>query len=76
MKLTQQSSSETPAGQTQEEENPEVQTLQIPAASTLVTPTLQLIPFTQKKGEEVPDFSTVYYDRATKRIMRRTKKKV
>ena len=41
-----------------------------------MTPTLQLIPFTQKKGEEVPDFSTVYYDRATKRIMRRTEKKV
>ena len=41
-----------------------------------MTPTLQLIPFTQKKGEEVPKFSTVYYDRATKRIMRRTEKKV
>ena len=41
-----------------------------------MTPTLQLIPFTQKKGEEVPDFNTVYYDKATKRIMRRTEKKV
>ena len=76
MKLTQQSISETPAGQTQGEENPEVQTFQIPATSTLVTPTLQLMPFIQKKGEEVPDFNTVYYDRATKRIMRRTEKKV
>ena len=37
---------------------------------------LQIVPFIQKKGEEVPDFSTVYYDRTTKRIMRRTKKKV
>ena len=53
-----------------------MQTLQIPAASTLVTPTLKLIPFTQKKGEEFPDFNTVYYDRATKRIMRRTENKV
>ena len=41
-----------------------------------MAPTLQLIPFTQKKGEEVPDFSTIYYDKATKRIMRRTEKKV
>ena len=40
------------------------------------TPMLQLVPFTPKKGEEVPDFSTVYYDRATKRIMRRTEQKV
>ena len=37
---------------------------------------LQLVPFVQQKGEEVPDFSTVYYDRATKRIMRRMEKKV
>ena len=37
---------------------------------------LQIVPFVQKKGEEVPDFSTVYYDRTTKRIMRRTEKKV
>ena len=34
------------------------------------------MPFVQKKGEEVPDFSTIYYDRATKRITRRTEKKV
>ena len=37
---------------------------------------LQLVPFVQKKGEEVPDFSTVYYDRATKRIIRRIERKV
>ena len=53
-----------------------MQTLQVLVASTLVTPMLQLVPFTQKKGEEVPDFSTVYYDRATKRIMKRTERKV
>ena len=74
--MTQQSIPETAAGQTQEEENPEVQTSQVPAASTPVAPTLQLVPFIQKKGEEVPNFNTVYYDRATKRIMRRTEKKV
>ena len=50
--------------------------MQVLVASTLVTPTLQLVPFTQKKGEEVPDFSTVYYDRATKRIMKRIERKV
>ena len=76
IKLTQQSASETPTGQSQEEENPKVQILQVTTTSTPVTPMLQLVPFVQKKGEEVPDFSTVYYDRATKRIMRRTEKKV
>ena len=74
--MTQQSVSETVAGQTQEDENPEVQTSQVPAASTPVAPMLQLVPFIQKKGEEVPDFNTVYYDRATKRIMKRTERKV
>ena len=53
-----------------------MQILQVPTASTPITPMLQIVPFVQKKGEEVPDFSTVYYDRTTKRIMRRTKKKV
>ena len=41
-----------------------------------MAPTLQLVPFIQKKGEEVPNFNTVYYDRATKRIMKRTEKRV
>ena len=53
-----------------------MQILQVPTASTPVTPMLQIVPFVQKKGEEVPDFSTVYYDRTTKRIMRRIEKKV
>ena len=74
--MTQQQASETPSGLSQEEENPEVQILQVPTTITPSTPTLQLVPFVQKKGEEVPDFSTIYYDRATKRIMRRTEKKV
>ena len=53
-----------------------MQILQVPTTITPATPTLQLVPFVQKKGEEVPDFSTIYYDRATKRIMRRIEKKV
>ena len=57
-------------------ENPEVQDPQVPAASTPMVPTLKLVPFVQKVGEEIPDFNTVYYDRATKRIMKRTERKV
>ena len=53
-----------------------MQILQVPATITPSTSTLQLVPFVQKRGEEVPDFTTVYYDRATKRIMRRTEKKI
>ena len=30
----------------------------------------------QEKGKEIPDFNTVYYDRATKRIIKRTDRKV
>ena len=30
----------------------------------------------QEKGKEIPDFNTVYYDRATKRIIKRTERKV
>ena len=41
-----------------------------------MAPTLQLVPFIQRKGEEVPDFNIVYYDRATKRIMKRTERKL
>ena len=37
---------------------------------------LRLIPFEQKKGEEVLDFSTIFYDREKKRIVSRTKKMV
>ena len=48
----------------------------MPAASTPVVPMLKLVPFVQKKGEEIPDFNTVYYDRETKRIMKRTERKV
>ena len=41
-----------------------------------MVPTLKLVPFVQKKGEEIHDFDTVYYDREMKRIMKRTERKV
>ena len=41
-----------------------------------MVPTLKLVPFVQEKGKEIPDFNTVYYDRATKRIIKRTERKV
>ena len=74
--MTQQSASETTTGQTQEVENPEVQNPQVPATSIPRDPTLKLVPFVQEKGKEIPDFNTVFYDRATKRIIKRTERKV
>ena len=80
LKLTrthiEQSASDIAGGQTQDIENPMVQDPQVPAASTLVVPTLKLVPFVQKKGEEILDFNTIFYDRATKIIMKRTERKV
>ena len=57
-------------------ENPEIETPQVPATSIPMVPTLKLVPFVQEKGKEILDFNTVYYDRATKRIIKRTKRKV
>ena len=60
-------------------ENPEVQDLEVPAVSTpgqSMVPTLKLVPFVQKIGEEIPDFNTVFYDKERKRIVKRTEKKV
>ena len=37
---------------------------------------INLIPFMPTKGEEVPDFSTIFYDKEKKRIVKRTEKKV
>ena len=48
----------------------------MPTADTLVFPSLRIVPFVQEKGKEIPDFNTVYYDRDTKRIMKRTERKV
>ena len=37
---------------------------------------MNLIPFVQKKGEEVLDFSTIFYDKEKKRIVKRTERKI
>ena len=37
---------------------------------------INLIPFMPTKREEVPDFSTIFYDKEKKRIIKITKKKV
>ena len=39
-------------------------------------PKMNLIPFMQKEGEEVPDFNTIFYDKEKKRIVKRTEKRV
>ena len=41
-----------------------------------MVPTLRLIPLEQKKGEEVPYFNTIFYDKERKRIVKRTERKV
>jgi len=83
MKLTQtvtkQSTSDTADIQTQNVENPEVQDPEAPAVSTpgqSMVPTLKLVPFVQKVGEETPDFNTVFYDKERKRIVKRTEKRL
>ena len=63
----------------QDQDNLDSQDPAATASSTLgqvVVSGLRLIPFEQKKGEEVPDFSTIFYDRQKKRIVKRTEKKV
>ena len=39
-------------------------------------PGVELIPSIPTKGEEVPNFNTILYDREKKRIVKRTEKKV
>ena len=41
-----------------------------------MVPPLKLVPFVQKKGEEIPDFNTVFYNRATKRKVKRTERMI
>ena len=41
-----------------------------------MVPTLKLVPFEQKIGEEFPNFNTIFYDKERKRIVKRTEKKV
>ena len=60
-------------------ENPDIQDPEVPAVSPpgqSMVPTLRLIPFEQKKGEEVPDFNTIFYDKEKKRIVKSTERKV
>ena len=40
------------------------------------TSEFDLIPFMPTKGEEIPDFNTIFYDKEKKRIVKRTEKKV
>ena len=40
------------------------------------TSEFDFIPFMPTKGEEIPDFNTIFYDKEKKRIAKRTKKKV
>ena len=42
----------------------------------VVVSVLRLIPFEQKKGEEVPDFNTIFYDKEKKIIVKRTERRV
>ena len=64
--------------QGQGQDNPDSQE---PAATSgsnigqVVFSELNLIPFVQKKGEEVPNFSIIFYDKEKKRIVKRTKRK-
>ena len=65
--------------QGQGQDNPNYQEPTATSGSTqeqVVFSGLNLIPFMQKEGEEVPDFSTIFYDKEKKRIVKRTEKKV
>ena len=84
MKLTgsttdQQTSDPTDTQEVQDQDFPDSQQSAATAGSNVgqvVASELRLIPFEQKKGEEVPDFSTIFYNREKKRIVKRIEKKV
>ena len=60
-------------------DNPDPQELAAASGSTqgqAVFSGVNLIPFMQKEGEEVPDFNTFFYDKEKKRIVKRIEKKV
>ena len=74
-----QSTSDPTDSQAQDLGDLDVKDPEVAASSALgktVSPTLRLIPFEQKKGEEVSDFNTIFYDRERKRIVKRTERKV
>ena len=77
--VIEQSTSDTADSQAQDLGNPDIRYPEAAAGSTpgqAMVPTLRLIPFEQKKGEEVPYFNTIFYYRERKRIVKRTKRKV
>ena len=77
--MTEQSASDAVDIQAQDLENPDIQDPEVPVSNTsgqAMVPTLRLIPFEQKKGEEVPDFNTIFYDKERKRIVKRIERKV
>ena len=77
--MTEQQTSDPVDIQVQDLGNPDSQDPDAIARSTLgevVVSGLRLIPFEQKKGEEVPDFNTIFYDKEKKRIVKRTERKV
>ena len=79
LKRTEQQASDPVDIQVQDVGNPDVQYPEAATSSTSghdVVPTLILIPFEKNKGEEVPDFNSIFYDRETKRIVKRTERKV
>ena len=73
--MTEQSASDAADSQAQDLENPNLQDPKVPAASTpeqSMAPIVRLITFEQKKGEEVLDFNTIFYDKEKKSIVKRT----
>ena len=77
--MTEQQTSDPAEIQVQDLGNPDSQDPDAIASSTLgqvVVSGLRLIPFKQKKGEEVPDFDTIFYDKEKKIIVKRTERKV
>ena len=70
LKLTEtvidQSTSDPVDSQAQDLGNLDIQNPEAATGSTTgqaMVSTIRLIPFEQKKGEEVPDFNTIFYDR-------------
>ena len=77
--VTEQSASNPIDSQAHELGIPDIQDPEAADGSTIgqaMVPTLRLIPFEQKKGEEVSDFNTIFYDRERKIIVKRIERKV
>ena len=77
--MTEQQTSDPADTQVQDLDNPDSLDHDEIASITLgqvVVSGPRLIPFKQKKGEEVPYFNTIFYDKEKKRIVKRTERKV